>query len=132
MPTIDPLDEARDKYRKAVDNAELDYKIATERAQQVRHDTITQAQKALDEAKKLMQQVQTKPPESRPFPVDAPPEMVKDVSKFGAYLVNKPCTCDKPEFLCYPAASVCHCGEKQKHIHGKCCGGILQKGGTKP
>ena len=57
--------------------------------------------------------------------------MVKDTSKYGDYLIGQFCYqlgCINSEFLVYPEAGACHCGEKRAHIHCKNCGGIAQIG----
>lgn len=57
--------------------------------------------------------------------------MTTDTSRYGDYLIGQFCYqlgCTDSEFLCYPVADVCHCGEKRAHIHCKNCGGIAQIG----
>ena len=59
------------------------------------------------------------------------PGMVKDTSLYGSYLKSEFCYqlgCTESEFLVYPEANVCHCGQKKPHIHCRLCGGIASVG----
>ena len=44
------------------------------------------------------------------------------------FLKHEWCSCEKPEFLCYPEDGACPCGEYKHHVHCKNCGGISQTG----
>jgi len=37
------------------------------------------------------------------------------------------CSCNNPEFLCYPEDGACECGTYKHHVHCK-CGGVMQVG----
>ena len=49
-------------------------------------------------------------------------------AKVGITLQNKPCYCEKGDFLCYPEDGECTCGQYKHHVHCKLCGKIMQYG----
>lgn len=57
----------------------------------------------------------------------------EDIIKYKAFLIHEECSCEKPEWLCFPKAQQCPCGIYAGHVHCKHCGGVISlKGSSRP